>query len=94
MPNYIRYIYFRSAFLPWSYKCDEHTRCIKDNIVEDESEDLMSLGECKLTCEEHSVMWPKPREAKLEKKVTAFNTNDVEFTNEGDFQVREGIMQL
>ena len=45
----------------------------------------MSLGECKLTCEEHSVLWPRPREANLGKAVTAFSPDDIEFANKDDY---------
>ena len=45
----------------------------------------MSLGACKLTCEEHAVLWPKPRESALGKEVTAFSPDNIEFANKEDY---------
>ena len=45
----------------------------------------MSLGACKLTCEEHAVLWPRPRESTLGKEVTAINPDGIEFANKGDY---------
>ena len=46
----------------------------------------MSLGECKLTCQENAVLWPRPRESTLGKEVTAFGPDDIEFANAGDYK--------
>ena len=45
----------------------------------------MSLGACKLTCEEYAVLWPRPRESALGKEVTAFNPENIEFANKEDY---------
>ena len=45
----------------------------------------MSLGKCKLTCEEYAVLWPRPRESALGKEVTAFNPENIEFANKEDY---------
>ena len=45
----------------------------------------MSLGACKLTCEEHAVLWPRPRESTLGKEVTAINPDSIEFANKADY---------
>ena len=26
-------VFYRSDLLPWSYKCDEYNRCVKDKVV-------------------------------------------------------------
>ena len=46
----------------------------------------MSLGTCKLTCEEYAVLWPRPRESTLGKEVTAFNPDNIEFANGADYK--------
>merc|ERR1712117_868373 len=78
----------RSILLPWSYKCDEYSRCIKDAIVGKDDDDThgMSLGTCKLTCEEYAVLWPQPRESILGKEVIAFSPDNIEFANGADYK--------
>ena len=36
---------------PWTYRCDEFHRCVKDGILNEDIVSLTSLGECKLTCD-------------------------------------------
>ncbi len=75
-------------FLPWSYTCDKYSRCVKGAAVKPGEEGAaMSLGRCKLTCGEDNVLWPKPRQAKLGKQVTAVSPKDVRILNEADFKV-------
>ena len=46
----------------------------------------MSLGKCKLTCDPNSVLWPRPREAKLGSQVTPIELDSVEFGNKGQLR--------
>jgi hypothetical protein len=48
----------------------------------------MSLAECKLVCGKDSILWPRPREAKLGKSIAHFHTDDVFFINEDEFAVK------
>jgi hypothetical protein len=79
---------FSGVFLPFTYECDQYKRCIRQDVINAGSESLLSMGECKLTCGDDSVLWPRPREADLGKTVAAFHPEDIEFTNEDDFKVR------
>ena len=34
-------------FLPFTYKCDEYQRCVRDDVINaDNIDSVMSLGEC------------------------------------------------
>ena len=74
--------------MPFTYKCDEYKRCIREDVINADLESVMSLGECKLTCSKSSVLWPLPREFKLGKSVVPFNLRDIQFSNEESFAVR------
>jgi hypothetical protein len=43
--------------------------------------DGVSLGECKLTCEDASVLWPIPAQFSLGKEVVNFHTDNILMTN-------------
>ena len=70
--------------VPWSYKCDEHRRCIrlKPLLALDHSEqNLLSLGMCKLTCGPNSVLLPKPKSSIIGSGVTPVDINQIWFGN-------------
>lgn len=73
--------------MPWTYKCDDLKRCVKDRLATGDVVNKKSLGECKLTCDENSMIWPRPRESDLGNLVIPFHPDDIEFTNDDELGV-------
>ena len=82
------FLFSYAEIKPWNYKCDEYNRCIRLGVHDDATNDVdqLSLGKCKLVCDPNSVLWPRPREARLGRQVTPIELDSVEFGNKGELR--------
>ncbi len=62
--------------------------------VKETSEENMSLGRCKLTCDPNSVLWPRPRRARLGSQVTLFRPMDLGYSSHGKIKANYTDMML
>ena len=66
---------------PFSYTCDEYSRCVRGPPVKAGTDDAMSLTECKFTCLKNALLWPYPKELKVGKGLASFHPDNVGFGN-------------
>jgi hypothetical protein len=79
--KYARLSLYREAS-PWAWACRTGRGCVKvakDSPVEEgDNMDNPTLAGCKLTCNDESVLWPKPRDAiYLSKTLVSFLPVDI-----------------
>ena len=74
--------FFRLKESPWAWACRTGRGCVKvpKDLAAQEGDDMSNptLAGCKLTCDPHATLWPRPRDATfLSRNLVTFNPTDI-----------------